>query len=150
LRHQPTVLLAYCAYPISTLAGLNGWLDLKNFHQASHHAPILPVLIATDADSSDETWKPPHADDVRPPIRCNADDLGRVLQHGLILVSGAKIDEEAWGAAPYHPTPTIIEEAPPADDGRAPGEAPCEATTRGSRHPRTGRQDRSDPRQLRQ
>ncbi len=23
-------------------------LDLKNFHQASHHAPILPVLIATD------------------------------------------------------------------------------------------------------
>jgi hypothetical protein len=86
-------------------------LDLKNFHQASHHAPILPVLIATDAESSDETWKAPHADDVRPPIRCNADDLGRVLRHGLTLVSGAQIDEVAWGAAPYHPTPTIIEAA---------------------------------------
>ncbi len=88
-------------------------LDLKNFHQASHHAPILPVLIATDAASSDQTWKPPHADEVWPPIKCNAADLGRVLPHGLTLVSGAvtEIDGQAWGAAPYHPTPTIIEAA---------------------------------------
>ncbi len=88
-------------------------LDLKNFHQASHHAPILPVLIATEAESSDETWKPPHADDVRPPIRCNAADLRRVLRHGLTLVGDAttNIDGEAWGRSPYHPTPTIIEAA---------------------------------------
>jgi hypothetical protein len=88
-------------------------LDLKNFHQASHHAPILPVLIATNATSSDQTWRPSHADGVRPPIRCNATDLGRLLRHGLTLVSGAapNIDGKAWGAAPYHPTPTIIEAA---------------------------------------
>jgi hypothetical protein len=88
-------------------------LDLKNFHQASHQAPICPVLIATDADQSDETWPPPHADDVRPPIRCNAGDLGRVLRHGLTLVAGktAAIDGPAWGGSPYEPTPTIIEAA---------------------------------------
>lgn len=88
-------------------------LDLKNFHQASHHAPILPVLIATDAPSSDRTWEAPHADDVRPPIRCNASALGSVLRHGLGLVrgAGAEIDSETWGAAPYSPTPTIIEAA---------------------------------------
>jgi Schlafen group 3, DNA/RNA helicase domain len=88
-------------------------LDLKNFHQASHHAPILPVLLATDAPSSDDTWAPPHADDVRPPLRCNASALGPVLRHGLALVSGAgtEIDGQTWGKAPYHPTPTIIEAA---------------------------------------
>lgn len=88
-------------------------LDLTNFHQASHHAPILPVLVATDAESSAETWELPHADDVRPPITCNAADLGRVLRRGLTRVIGARpeIDGETWGTAPYHPTPTIIEAA---------------------------------------
>jgi len=86
-------------------------LDLKNFHQASHHAPILPVLIATEAIESDETWRPPHDDGIRPPIRCNGADLGRVLRHGSALVSGPALDGEAWGSAPYHPTPTIIEAA---------------------------------------
>jgi hypothetical protein len=86
-------------------------LDLKNFHQASHRAPILPVLIATEAEASDETWEPPHSDGVRPPIRCNALELGRVLRLGLTLVSGPPLDGDVWSAAPYHPTPTIIEAA---------------------------------------
>jgi hypothetical protein len=88
-------------------------LDLKNFHQASHQPPIMPVLIATEAGSSERTWRPPAADGVRPPIGCNAADLGRVLLQGLALVSGPEpdLDGEAWGAAPYHPTPTIIEAA---------------------------------------
>jgi len=88
-------------------------LDLKNFHHASHDAPILPVLVATDAASSEKTWKPPHADNVRPPIRCSASALGPVLRHGLTLVQGkgVELDGETWGHAPYHPTPTIIEAA---------------------------------------
>jgi hypothetical protein len=27
-------------------------LDLKNFHEASHHISLIPILIATDADHS--------------------------------------------------------------------------------------------------
>ena len=36
-------------------------LDLKNFHLASHNAPILPVLVATAASTTDERWQSPHA-----------------------------------------------------------------------------------------
>lgn len=88
-------------------------LDLKNFHRASHHAPIFPVLIATDAPPGDGMWGPPHADGVRPPLGCNAASLRDALTQGLSLASGsgAEIDGATWGAAPYHPTPTIIEAA---------------------------------------
>jgi hypothetical protein len=86
-------------------------LDLKNFHRASHEAPILPILVATEAPTSDPEWKPPHQDDVREPRKCNAADLGRVIREGLALTSGPDLDGEAWGRAPYHPTPTIIEAA---------------------------------------
>ena len=86
-------------------------LDLKNFHLASHDAPIFPVLVATGASSTDERWLSPHGDGVRPPRRATPMDLPRVLKEGLLLVSGPDVDGEAWGTAPYHPTPTIIEAA---------------------------------------
>jgi hypothetical protein len=86
-------------------------LDLKNFHLASHGAPILPILVATDAPYSDARWQGPDLDGVRPPRRCCADDLDPVLAQGLALVSGPCLDGETWGKAPYHPTPTIIEAA---------------------------------------
>src|ERR1700750_1240959 len=35
----------------------------------------------------------------------------RVLRDGLVLVTGPTLDGEAWGFAPYQPTPTIIEAA---------------------------------------
>ncbi len=86
-------------------------LDLKNFHLASHDASILPVLVATEATSSDDMWLQPHPDGVRPPRRCNATNVARVLKEGLALANGAPLDGEAWGTAPYHPTPTIVEAA---------------------------------------
>ena len=86
-------------------------LDLKNFHAASHDAPIFPILVATDAPTSDSEWKPPHPDDVRAPRRCNAVELGRVIQEALVMAQGPELDHEAWGRAAYHPTPTIIEAA---------------------------------------
>ena len=86
-------------------------LDLKNFHRASHDAPIFPILVASEAPSSDSAWKPPHPDDVREPRNCNAAELQTVLNEGLALVQGPSLDGEAWGCAPYHPTPTIIEAA---------------------------------------
>jgi hypothetical protein len=86
-------------------------LDLKNFHEGSHEAPILPVLVTTGAQHSDVTWPPPHSDGVRPPIRCNARTLGQVLEHGLSLVGGCPLDPVAWGRSRYEPTPTIIEAA---------------------------------------
>ena len=86
-------------------------LDLKNFHLASHDAQVLPVLVATAATGSDPAWQMPHPDGTRPPRRCAAAEVSRVLHEGLLLVEGPPLDGEAWGRAPYHPTPTIIEAA---------------------------------------
>lgn len=86
-------------------------LDLKNFHRASHDAPILPILVATGAQESDAGWAPPHADGVCAPRCCNAADLGRVIREGLAQTSGEHLDGESWGRSSYHPTPTIIEAA---------------------------------------
>lgn len=86
-------------------------LDLKNFHKASHDVPLLPILVATDADWSDDRWPEPHADGVYPPRRSNAADLRKVLLEGIALHRGPDVDGGAWGSADYDPTPTIVEAA---------------------------------------
>jgi hypothetical protein len=86
-------------------------LDLKNFHAASHDAPICPILVATQVEVADDTWQPAYPDGVRPPYRCGALHLRRCLEDGLTQCNGPQIDGESWGAAPYQPTPTIIEAA---------------------------------------
>lgn len=86
-------------------------LDLKNFHKASHAAPIFPLLLATKAGPGDQTWAPSHADGVRPPRRCNAGELRRAIDQGLAQAQGESLDGVAWGVAQYEPSPTIIEAA---------------------------------------
>lgn len=86
-------------------------LDLKNFHEASHHAEIFPVLVATEANEADAEWDPPHEDGVRPPRRCNVNALPDALRAGRSQAGGGAIDGEAWGTSPYRPTPTIIQAA---------------------------------------
>ena len=86
-------------------------LDLKNFHAASHDAPVFPILVATQAEAADDAWQPAYPDGVRPPCRCGASHLRRSIEDGLAQSTGPRLDAEAWGSAPYHPTPTIIEAA---------------------------------------
>lgn len=86
-------------------------LDLKNFHRASHNAPILPLLVATDAPTTDLVWRPPHEDGVHPPFLTNSSALSIAIRAGLAVGRGPAIDGLEWGLAPYHPTPTIIEAA---------------------------------------
>lgn len=86
-------------------------LDLKNFHQASHAAPVFPILVATRATAGDSAWQPTHDDGVRPPRRSTVADLRRTIREALALVDGPALDGRAWGRAPYQPTPTIIEAA---------------------------------------
>jgi hypothetical protein len=86
-------------------------LDLKNFHLASHAAPIVPVLVATDATDHEPKLLDPADDGVFPPVTCNVGRLGEALRLGLSRVSGATLDPLAWARAPYQPTPTIIEAA---------------------------------------
>jgi hypothetical protein len=85
-------------------------LDLKNFHEASHHLPIAPILIATEA--SIEGIHPIAAPDrVFRPLLTNGSTFRDALFAVLSSSSGPSIELEGWLSAPYRPTPTIVEAA---------------------------------------
>lgn len=87
-------------------------LDLKNFHKGSHSAPIIPILVATQATQRIDTeLTTPYDDLVFRPLRSNVDGLRHLIIQGLGCTTGLPIDTHAWESAPYEPTPTIIEAA---------------------------------------
>ena len=86
-------------------------LDLKNFHKESHHAPIIPILVATRAEKSDTILLDPHSDNVYNPLLCNSEGLRNLIQAGLNRELGFPLDAHKWGTSSYQPTPTIIEAA---------------------------------------
>lgn len=86
-------------------------LDLKNFHRASHNAPIYPILVATEANLSDSDFSPPHPDGVFPPAKCNSEGLRNLIEKALINARGDFLNPKEWGDSPYQPTPTIVQAA---------------------------------------
>lgn len=86
-------------------------LDLKNFHEASHTAPIVPILIATSAGASPSIELRADGDKVYRPIAIQPGDFRATLDIALRTVKGEPLDEHLWSRAPYHPTPTIVEAA---------------------------------------
>lgn len=98
-------------------------LDLKNFHEASHTAPIVPVLVATKAAAATlqiETGR--HQDGVPIPLRCNAESLAEAIKLGLQHFQFGAIDPDQWQQGRYHPTPTIVEAARALYAGHTVGE----------------------------
>ncbi len=71
----------------------------------------FPSSLPPEARRSDSEWSPPHPDGVRRPYRCGPDGLRPAIDAALAQASGPPIDGTAWGAAPYRPTPTIVEAA---------------------------------------
>jgi hypothetical protein len=86
-------------------------LDLKNFHEASHSASIVPFLVATGADASPTPELSADEDKVYRPISIHPAAFRTTIDLVLGAVKGAKLDEQHWPRAPYRPTPTIIEAA---------------------------------------
>jgi len=85
-------------------------LDLKNFHKASHDSLIIPLLVATEADSS-EMLLVRRNDGVFDPVCTNAESLSEVLKALAGLSYGDALNAEVWAKSPYSPTPTIIQAA---------------------------------------
>ncbi len=86
-------------------------LDLKNFHEGSHAVPIVPILVATDAESR-TVDEPKFADDlVAKTLGSNAEGLGALI--GVVCDSSSfpRFDLADWMAKGYRPTPTIVEAA---------------------------------------
>jgi hypothetical protein len=86
-------------------------LDLKNFHDGSHHAPIVPILVSTDAKNCEDAELGFGTDLVAIPIRTNSLRLGTVIEEVIAVRKFPHIAIDEWLTAGYRPTPTIIEAA---------------------------------------
>ncbi|MCH2451206.1 MAG: DUF2075 domain-containing protein [Gracilimonas sp.] len=88
-------------------------LDLKNFHEPSHEAVLVPILIATEASNSFlEISTTSHNDNLINPIKTNKSDLKKAIELTLEFLSENKIiDGEKYSTGRYAPTPTIVEAA---------------------------------------
>src|SRR5574344_1532851 len=88
-------------------------LDLKNFHEDSHHRIIVPILIATKAKDYSEHIAISHYDDmVYEPICSNRDSLHFYISNILQRYAHfGEDDARQWIYSRYSPTPNIIEAA---------------------------------------
>ena len=86
-------------------------LDLRNFHRASHTAPIVPVLVCTEACTSDNSLTQPYSDGVHSPLRTNPSSLRQLILSALSANKENIVDIDSWEKQPYAPTPTIIQAA---------------------------------------
>lgn len=86
-------------------------LDLKYFHEPSHAAPLVPILVVTEAKVSVGTEFCPDADRVYRPLLISTADFRRVIDAALKLESGLKLDGMKWVTGSYSPTPTIVDAA---------------------------------------
>jgi hypothetical protein len=86
-------------------------LDLKNFHDASHVLPIVPVLVPTGLAQTVEVALFMAADGVARPLTVAPTDLAATLARCLTAWPGPAIAPNVWLAGRYQPTPTIIEAA---------------------------------------
>lgn len=86
-------------------------LDLKNFHAESHHLPILPILVATEAPRSLPELSQPHRDGVYYPMQASRSCIRDIIQQAAIKINTNHYNAEEWARSAYRPTPTIIEAA---------------------------------------
>jgi hypothetical protein len=85
-------------------------LDLKNFHAASHHVRIAPLLVASEAGTRPISVNFA-ADGVMEPQAISPNHLRTAIESVLRAVADSPVDAREWESAPYRPTPTIIEAA---------------------------------------
>lgn len=88
-------------------------LDLKNFHQPSHHLVLAPILIATESHNSFFTLSTTsHNDNILNPIKIGKESIKEVIDQTLALFGDeSPINSQEYAEGSYSPTPTIIEAA---------------------------------------
>lgn len=85
-------------------------LDLKNFHEGSHKAKLIPILISTRAPVKQNTLIS-YQDNLFAPLFANENNLSEIISLCLKSSSDELIDPTNWAHSIYKPTPTIIEAA---------------------------------------
>lgn len=86
-------------------------LDLKNFHEASHHVSLVPILIATEAKESAPVKLVADLDGVYCPVLVHSAGFRTAIASALETVRDGALDQDHWAQGAYKPTPTIVEAA---------------------------------------
>lgn len=95
-------------------------LDLKHFHSGSHSALIVPVLVATEAESRTISFEDVRigSDGLSEPLLTNRGNLQATLSRYIQLLGSIEgrdfrriSDAFEWAQSGYRPTPTIIQAA---------------------------------------
>jgi hypothetical protein len=86
-------------------------LDLKHFHETSHDRPVVPILVATDAVSGEDSLIRWDDDHISKPLRVAPEELACVIDEVSRETAALALDAAIWAAGRYRPTPTIVEAA---------------------------------------
>jgi hypothetical protein len=84
-------------------------LDLKNFHEGSHQVKLVPILISTNAEATENVFQ--ESDNLFEPFKANHHNLTEIINSILTQNTKDRINPEDWEHSVYKPTPTIIEAA---------------------------------------
>ena len=84
-------------------------LDLKNFHEGSHSAPLIPILLATKASTVRSELEFAE-DNVAKPLCLGLGSLAELIAEVKVL-QFSDVDPVNWAQSGYMPTPTIVEAA---------------------------------------
>jgi hypothetical protein len=84
-------------------------LDLRDFHEASHHLCIFPILCTTNAPN--RTWNISAKVGVASICLCNTNTLADLLVEVSADENHEQLEIDRWEASQYRPVPSIIEAA---------------------------------------
>jgi hypothetical protein len=83
-------------------------IDLKNFHEGSHHIKLIPVLVATNAIEFNEPTE--NIVSFNSVAKANQYNLNKIINQ-FVNKAEQPIDTDYWENSIYKPTPTIVEAA---------------------------------------
>ncbi|WP_237438060.1 DUF2075 domain-containing protein [Alteraurantiacibacter buctensis] len=86
-------------------------LDLKHFHETSHHLPIVPILVASEVGECPTPVIDWDVDGLARPVGLGPSQLANFIAQLVIAEDRPSIDVAHWFAGRYRPTPTIVEAA---------------------------------------
>lgn len=86
-------------------------LDLRYFHQTSHHAVIAPVLVTASERKAPEVKTDPLDERLLQVAITSPSHVHDYVQDVVSNTAGEILDPSAWESGAYEPTPTIIEAA---------------------------------------
>lgn len=84
-------------------------LDLQNFQKESHDKIIIPIVVATEAKTIENSFVV--KGNIAEPLFCNRGNIGEIIALIDEKICCNSFNYEQWENSEYLPTPTIIEAA---------------------------------------